>query len=271
MAARLSLSKLRLSPRYAELAKFHASDGPPDKLSFELDDAAECDELIQICKHLDLECVFPPVPTTGSAKRAEIRRSEDLPEDEPEVVPQAPEPAPEALDRKGRPQKRSRAALEADSLLGAAPPNLAGFYRALVDSFPGHHVALAKSLVTHMRVAGWGTDSESSSESSSAKRRKKKRKKKKREKKKAKREKEEAEDEAKFSHLLVSTGEPAVAAPAAAADVDADDVDADDANSGVASDEPTVVVDHEAKAAQPDVVSDQPTVDAEQPAVSSND
>lgn len=203
MAGRLSLSKLRLSPRYAELAKFHASDGPPDKIGFDLDDAAECDEVIQICKHLDLVCVFPPVPTTGSAKRAEIRRCEDVPGDEPEKEPQAQEPAPEALDNKGRPQKRSRAALEAESLLGAAPLGLANFYRALVDNFPGHHVALAKSLVTHLRVAGIGGgsgSSSSSSESSSAKRRKKKKKKRKKKEKKAKKrdsKKEEVEDEAK--------------------------------------------------------------------------
>lgn len=287
MAARLSLSKLRLSPRYAELARFHASDGPPDKIGLELDDAGDCEEVLQICRHLDLECTFPPVPTTGSSKRAEIRRSQDFPEDEPEPLPEAaPEPAPEALDSKGRPQKRNRAALEAETLLGAAPLGLAKFYRALVDSFPGHHVSLAKSLVTHLRVAGIGSGSGSSSESSessSAKRRKKKRKKKKKDKRAKKRDakkEEEAEDKGKGlaarpaasddEDQPAAVGQDQLAATAdrkqsdhkkALAELDAElRVELEGKHGQQAVDQPTADV---AAVDQPTVVADQPAVNAD--------
>merc|ERR1712039_619983 len=61
---------------------------------------------------------------------------------------------------------------------------LSAFYHALVDSFPGYHVSLAKLLVAHVRAGGvsapsssGGSDSSSSSSSSSSEKKKKKKKK----------------------------------------------------------------------------------------------
>lgn len=214
------MSRLRLSSHYAKLAKFHASDGSA-KLRLEVEDASACDEVVQICRHLDLEVEVQPSPG-GATRYITVKHgSEDLPpeDDDDDAVPQAPaaavpEPTHEAAAGEGKrvgggasasaapaappPRKRSRMAMEAEYMLNSAPESLgklAKFYNALMDAFPGYQGKLAKLMVEQLRITGYTAPSSSdssssvSSLSSSASKKKKKHKKRKKKKEKVKKEK----------------------------------------------------------------------------------
>jgi len=216
------LSRLRLSSHYAKLAKFHASDGAA-KLRLEVEDASACDEVVQICRHLDLEVEVQPSPG-GATRYITVKHGfEDLPpeDDDDGAVPQAPvaavpEPTHEVQAAAGAgegagggasasaapapppPRKRSRMATEAEYMLNSAPETLgklAKFYNALMDAFPGYQGKLAKLMVEQLRITGYtapSSDSSSSVSSLSSSASKKKKKKQKRKKKKEKVKKEKA-------------------------------------------------------------------------------
>lgn len=164
-------------------------------MRLEVDDNAGCEEVVQICKHLDLDCEILPAAAGGEAIRQMVVRRGDPDahgeghseggacdaagpaHDEEAVLPALP--LAQAQKRNGQP----RAAIEAEHMLSVAPPGLSKFYTALVDAFPGHHTQLAKLMVAQLRAAGYSGpassgSSSSSSSSSSGKRKKKKRKKK---------------------------------------------------------------------------------------------
>eukprot|EP00928_Gymnodinium_smaydae_P046105 TRINITY_DN306_c1_g1_i1.p2 TRINITY_DN306_c1_g1~~TRINITY_DN306_c1_g1_i1.p2 ORF type:complete len:260 (-),score=85.68 TRINITY_DN306_c1_g1_i1:216-995(-) len=220
------LSRLRMSPHYGALSKFHASDDEDvARLDLQVPEAA-VEEVGQICKHLDLTMEALPTGAAGGKRCLVIRRCIDLPEEDPEMAAAARQreadagqlpSAPVNLDpreptvpagsagpaeapgtrRPERAQERSAeapAVVEVEAMLDSAPEGLVAFYRALVSSFPGYHLPMAKLLGKHLRAAGLAQ--QSSDESSSAKKKKKK-KAKKEEKKARKAAKKEAKKEKK--------------------------------------------------------------------------
>lgn len=232
-AGKISLSRLRLSSHYSVLARFQAAvDEATSNLRLELPDAAGCEEVVQICRHLDLECeVLPAAACDGPLRHVNVRRSAEFFEDDviqgtapgggnegplplaacvAEVPQTGPAPAPGAT---ARPQKkRAKIAEEAERLLTnqsavgkrGAPPRLAEFYHALVDAFPGFHAQLAKLLIDKWQLSGLAcpsaSDRSSSSSSSKKKRKKREKKEKKKEKKKDKKKRKQErlqEEEAK--------------------------------------------------------------------------
>jgi len=222
MATRLSLSRLRLNPNYNALSKFHAGEGS-ERLRVEADDASSYEEVLQICRHLDLEWELLPSPAGASAgfRRISVRRGiEDAFHDDcvgSDTAQKAANPAlldPSAFDGEFGPapaaprqtQKRQRVSQEVDRLLGvySGPSGLSDFYRALIDAFPGQNEPLAKCLMEELRIAlpphlrggvpsnssDSSSSSESSSDSSASTAKKKKRKAKKKAKKKKKKDKQ---------------------------------------------------------------------------------
>lgn len=187
---RKSLSRLRLSPHYSGLAKFQVADGDVLKFHLEALDANAYDEVTQICRHLDLEFedFSGPASENGVLRRLTIRKGGcDIPEEEDAAArgggdhdgsagcaeqerkaqgdEAGPMPAPAVAGTK---RKRDlRAVADAERLMaGPKQERLRAFYRALVDSFPGHHMPMAKLLVAHVRGGGVSAPSSSSSSSS---------------------------------------------------------------------------------------------------------
>jgi len=198
------LSRLRLSPHYGQLASFHAEEGDPTTLQFDVPEAA-FEEVSQICRHLDLE--LEALAMGFGKRRLIVRRSCDGPPGEldgekdlrrggegdsmgysipildgdsigaeseslPPVVGFGPAEAPGARLMKAHDSKRQpRAAGEAEKLLEHAPKGLGAYYHALIDTFPGFHVPLAKLLVKRLRAV-CAVSSSASGSSSSAKKKK---------------------------------------------------------------------------------------------------
>lgn len=191
---RFSLSRLRLSEHYGALTKFHASEVEPARLRIQAADGNACEEVTQICKHLDLEYEILPAPAQGSGgslrwitiRRSNLGAPDEQDEEQAKDVqcgePQnaagdtcdepLPAPAPEtATGGNRRGDHRLRVVVEAERLLEVAPHGLNDFYHSVVDTFPGHHAQLARLLVERLRAAGAslpGSSSSSSSSSSSA-------------------------------------------------------------------------------------------------------
>ena len=72
----VTLSRLRLSTHWGKLSRFHASG----HAQLELDDldSTAYDEVLQICRHLDLQCELLSAPTTGEAlQRVVVRIAEE--------------------------------------------------------------------------------------------------------------------------------------------------------------------------------------------------
>lgn len=223
MAGKVSLSRLRLTPHYTALARYQASEGIA-RLRLEVEDTAGCDEVAQICRHLDLEFELAPSSVTGSGPRVMMirRGAEDLPPDD--ELEEAPVPEPTAprqtpATAAGPPLKRkvsSRAAAEADYMLRSSPEalgKLEKFYDALMDSFPGFQKRLAKLMVEQLRIAGYTAPSSESSSSLSSSSSSSGKKKKKRSKKKAKKKKKHKKASEKKTNMKAEpdAGEPAVA------------------------------------------------------------
>lgn len=198
MASKMSLSRLRLSPHYSALSRFHASEGA-SKLRLEAEDAAACEEALMICRHLDLECeVLNEISCqtrTLIVRRNELDFLDEGPPPEPAEVATRTAPGLPAQP----PQKRSRQGkteAEAEHMLSVAPAGLSSFYEALQDAFPGFRGKLAKLMVSKLHAAGYSgpcaasSSSSSSSISSGKKKKKSKKKQKKQKEKKKKKEKQ---------------------------------------------------------------------------------
>eukprot|EP00929_Paragymnodinium_shiwhaense_P111487 TRINITY_DN7956_c0_g1_i1.p1 TRINITY_DN7956_c0_g1~~TRINITY_DN7956_c0_g1_i1.p1 ORF type:complete len:249 (-),score=102.87 TRINITY_DN7956_c0_g1_i1:84-830(-) len=215
------LSRLRLSPHFGAISAYNASESenpPPLTLDVAL---TSYTEVVQICKHFDLEYQVQPGADSGK-QRISIKRScEGPPKDEDEedaeeapggdvldleeapreVQGAGPAEAPGARAPAAPPPKKLRSASEAEKLLESdrVPKGLPEFYRALMDAFPGYQGPISKLLVAKLKQEGiYGEGFSDCSSSDSPKKKKKKMKKEKKEKKKAKKKaKKEAKKEKK--------------------------------------------------------------------------
>merc|ERR1719265_2761294 len=71
-----SLSRLRLSPHFTALQRFHALDGAEKRkqphVTLELASATACTDVLHICHHLDLEAEI--LPEKNGVQRVVVRR-----------------------------------------------------------------------------------------------------------------------------------------------------------------------------------------------------